>query len=145
MFTTFDPPFPLDGLTPIPDRNTSAASACKDATGIKARSAGQPSSASGRARQPHPDRVRGGKACQLRKEPARHYAAHLIRKLAPPEGFRDQRHVVHVILELLVEFIRQHSIALVPEEHLPRTVIRWIRDHPDVHAAFEETRAPKKD
>lgn len=89
-------------------------------------------------------RVKGGLACQARKDPARRRGARLLLIMAPPGGWSSPAEAARAIEPHLVKFIKDRHISLVCEGSLRRTIVRWIKKHPVVRAAFDKCRAPWK-
>lgn len=85
-------------------------------------------------------RRRGGKARQAKLDCARTRVARLIRVLAPTAGWRREADAARCVEARLIAFVKRRQLSMVCEEHLRRTIVRWIRKHPAVRAAYLATR-----
>lgn len=90
------------------------------------------------------DRRRGGKARQARLECVRLRAARLIRVQAPAAGWRTEAEAARAIEPRLIAFVKSRRLSLVCESNLRRTIVRWIRHHPIVRAAYGKHRRPPR-
>lgn len=82
-------------------------------------------------------RVKGGKIRHEKNEPARHEAARLLRAARPSTGWHSPLSAAKVICPALTIFIRANGLSIQVAEGLPRTVVRWIKNHPDVQFAYQ--------
>lgn len=90
------------------------------------------------------DRQRGGKARQAKLECVRLRAARLIRAHAPVGGWCTEAEAARAIEARLIVFIKSRRLSLVCESNLRRTIVRWIRHHPIVRAAYGKHRRPPR-
>lgn len=85
-------------------------------------------------------RRRGGKARQAKLDCARFRAARLILVRALAGGWKSEAEAARAIEPGLIAFIKRRRLSMICEEHLRRTIVRWIRKHPIVRAAYLATR-----
>lgn len=85
-------------------------------------------------------RQRGGLKRQWKIEPVRLRAARLLLVLAPPEGWESEQQAAQAILARLQNFAARRRIATGPTI---RTVRGWIKSHPAVRAAYQNSQRPQ--
>ena len=83
--------------------------------------------------------VKGGFACQAQKEPARRRCARLVYVVSRACRYKCPADVARAVEPRLAAFIRDRQISLVCGDNLRRTIVRWIHNHPAVHAAYLTT------
>lgn len=81
--------------------------------------------------------VLGGFARQAKLEPARRRTARLLLVKAPPEGWDDPAHAARTVEPGVAAFVRSRQLNMWGQR---RTIVRWIRKHPAVRAAYLATR-----
>lgn len=84
-------------------------------------------------------RCRGGKARHAVNDCARLRAARLVLVMARSGGWLTEAHAARTIEPRLVAFIKARRLSIVCEDHLRRTIVRWIKNHPAVRAAYLAT------
>lgn len=83
--------------------------------------------------------AKGGRERHARNDPARRRAARLIRVMAPMHGWRNEWAAARAIHARLSNFVRARRLALTCEENFARTIVGWIRNHPECKTAFAAT------
>jgi hypothetical protein len=78
-------------------------------------------------------------------EPARNEVIRLLKEKCPPEKWETENVAAKAIVHDSIEFMKEHRISLMynVDTHA-KTILRWIKEIPEVRAAFQECCSKKK-
>jgi hypothetical protein len=85
-------------------------------------------------------RRKGGKARHAKNDSARRRAARLLMAMKPEGGWTHPALAARHIEPRLIAFIKKRKLGIVCEDHLRRTIVRWILNFPPVRSAYQATR-----
>ncbi len=77
-----------------------------------------------------------GLARHQKNDCARRRFARLLRVMQPKDGWSSPAQAAWLIERKLIPFIQARRLSIVCDANLRRTLVRWVRKHPIVQAAY---------